>query len=507
MDESAPQVDRLIRVDRPGEVAVTAAQGSLTWDELERRACRVANALDAAGVGGGGVWAVLSHNRIEWPEIMLGNARAGSRYVPLNWHLTAGELAELLVDSGAGLLVVDPALRAAAVAAAAIAGVERVIELGDEYEAWLHDAPDTPPTERPIGSPLLYTGGTTGRSKGVTRSDQSGPASNWSRMWAGWGRLVRMPPQGRMLVTTPLYHALGGAGAGAALATGVPVVIEPRFTPESALAAIERHAITSSVMVPTQFVRMLKLDRDVRERYDVSSVRWILHTAAPCPDWAKRAMIDWFGPVIYEMYGASEGAGPAICDSHEWLAHPGTVGRATARIEYSIVDDDGNDLPAGEVGTIYCKRVDGAPEYYRDADKTASIRLPDGRFTVGDIGWLDDEGFLYLADRRVDLIIVGGTNVYPAEIEAVLVQHPAVGDAAVFGIPDPEWGQQIKAVLEPASTGRGVDVEAVRVFAAERLAPFKIPASFDVVDALPREAHGKLKKRLLREPYWRDATP
>jgi long-chain acyl-CoA synthetase len=203
--------------------------------------------------------------------------------------------------------------------------------------AWLSDASDTPPSERGVGSPLLYTGGTTGRSKGVTRSDQAGHASDWRTLWAGWGRLVRMPTEGTTLSTTPLYHALGMAALIASLASGVAVVILPRFTPESTFTAIEQNSITPAAMVPTQFIRMLKLDDEVRNRYDVSSLRWILHTAAPCPEWAKRAMIDWFGPVIYEMYGASEGAGPAICDSHEWLAHPGTVGRASARIEYSIV--------------------------------------------------------------------------------------------------------------------------------------------------------------------------
>lgn len=505
MSEPVLQSFRLIADVDPDAVAVITEARSFTWSEIERRGCRLANALESTGIGGDGIWAVLLHNCAEWPEIVLGNARAGSRYVPLNWHLTANELAELLVDSGAQLLLVDPSLRDAGERAAAIAGGVPIIELGDEYEAWLAEASDQPPTERAIGSPLMYTGGTTGRSKGVTRSDQAGSASDWRLMWSGWGRLVRMPTEGTTLTTTPLYHALGMAAMVASLASGVPVVILPRFTPESTLAAIQQHSITNAAMVPTQFIRMLKLDDGVRATYDVSSLKWILHTAAPCPEWAKRAMIDWFGPVIYEMYGASEGAGPAICDSHEWLAHPGTVGRASARIEYSIVDDDGNDLATGEIGTIYCKRADGAPEYYGDAEKTASIQLPDGRFTVGDIGWLDDDGFLYLADRRVDLIIVAGSNVYPAEIEAVLIEHDDVGDAAVFGIPDPEWGQQIKAVLEPAGE-RPIDVDSVRAFVAERLASFKVPKSFDVIDALPREAHGKLKKRILREPYWADAA-
>jgi long-chain acyl-CoA synthetase len=485
----------------PSAPAVITSERTLTWSELERRARQLARALDAAGLGPGAVWAVLLHNRVEWPEIALGNGRAGARYVPLNWHLTARELADLLVDSGASLLLTEPGLRAVADEAAAVAGVSHVIEVGDGYETWLADADDEPLGDRPMGTPLMYTGGTTGRSKGVTRSDQAVPAGRSAAMWAGWGRLVRMPETGTTLATTPLYHALGMAAMAASLGSGVPVVIEPRFSPEGTLAAIRRHAITSMAMVPTQFVRLLKLDEDTRRSADVSSLRWVLHTAAPCPEWAKRAMIDWWGPVIYEMYGASEGAGPAVCDSHEWLAHPGTVGRATARIEYSIVGDDGRDLPPGEVGTIYCRRTDGAPEYYGDPDKTAAMLLPDGRFTVGDVGWLDEEGFLYLADRRVDLVITGGSNVYPAEIEAVLVEHPSIGDAAVFGIPDPEWGQQIKAVLEPAP-GATIDVDDVRRFVAGRLAPFKIPRSFDVVDALPRDAHGKLKKRLLRDPYW-----
>ena len=496
----ANQRDALVVGPDPDAIAVTTPDRQLTWGELEARARRLANALDRLDLGGGGTWAVLSHNRVEWPEIVMGNARAGSRYVPLNWHLTAAELAELLVDSGAALLVTDPTLATVGRAAAERAGVSLVIELGPDYEAWLLDAGDAAPTERAVGSALMYTGGTTGRSKGVNRSDMAGDASDWHRLLGGWARSVRMPERGVTLSTTPLYHALGSAAMGGSLSLGVPVVIEPRFSPESTLAAIARHRITSAAMVPTQFVRLLKLDADVRAGYDVSTLQWILHTAAPCPAWAKRAMIDWIGPVVYEMYGASEGAGPTICDSAEWLARPGTVGRASARVEYSIVDDDGNDLPAGEIGTIYCRRADGAPEYHGDPDKTASIRLADGRFTVGDVGWLDDDGYLFLADRRVDLVIRGGTNIYPAEIEAVLVEHPAVADAAVFGIPDPEWGQQVKAVLE-AMPGSPIDPDDVRRFVASRIAAFKVPASFDIVDALPREAHGKLKKRLLRDRY------
>jgi len=481
--------------------AVTFGDQTLSWREAELRARRVARALDGAGVATGAVWGVLAHNGIEWAELTLGNVRAGTRIVPLNWHLTAVEVAALLTDSGCQLIVTDASLRELADVAAAIAGVDRVIELGAEYEAWLDAAGDALLTDRQAGSPMLFTGGTTGRSKGVTRSEQAADIAAWPDLWSRWGTFVRMPADGTALVTTPLYHALGTAVLGSALAKGVPVVIAGRFDPEATLALIERHRITSGPMVPTQFIRMLKLPDEVRARYDLSSLQWILHTAAPCPAWAKVAMIDWFGPVIFEMYGSSEGTGPAICDSHEWLAHPGTVGKASPRIEYSIVDDDGNHLPPGEVGTIYCKRADGAPEYHGDPAKTAAMRLPDGRFTVGDLGWLDEEGFLYLADRRVDLILVAGSNVYPAEIEAVLIEHPSVADAAAFGIPDADMGEQVKAVIEPAD-GAVIDVDAIAAYAAERLAKYKLPKSYDIVDALPREAHGKLKKRLLRDPYW-----
>jgi long-chain acyl-CoA synthetase len=496
------QPENLLAPNDPSSVAIIGPDRSLTWEELERRSRQLARALDGAGIGADDVWGVLARNCCEWAEFQIGNARAGSRVVPLNWHLTPVELAALIDDSGCRLIVVDSDLREVVEEAAAGTTVTRIVELGDEYESWLVNAGDELLTTRAAGTALMFTGGTTGKSKGVTRPELGTSVEQFAAMWSGWGRLVRMPDRGTTLITTPLYHALGSAVLGASLSLGVPVVVASRFDPHETLALIERQQITASPMVPTQFIRLLKLDDADRAAHDLSSIEWILHTAAPCPSWAKVAMIDWLGPVIFEMYGSSEGTGPAICDSHEWLAHPGTVGKASARIEYSIVDDDGNDLPAGDVGTIYCRRSDGAPEYYGDPDKTASIKLPDGRFTVGDLGWLDDDGFLYLADRRVDLILIAGSNVYPAEIEAVLSEHPSVADVAVFGIPDPEWGQQVKAVIEPSGD---VDLDDVRAFAAKRLAAYKLPKTYDVVEQLPREAHGKLKKRLLRDPYWEES--
>ncbi len=484
----------------PDVVAVQTQDGSVSWSELEERARRFAQGLRAEGVAEHDAWAVLARNRLEWAELALGNARAGSRYVPLNYHLTVPEMAELLTDSASKLLVVGLGDEAVGREAAAAVGIDRVIVLGPEYEAWLGAQSGEPLDECGAGAALQYTGGTTGRSKGVIRSGASVRASELARPFAQWGTMTHMPSGEQMMLATPAYHALGGAVLMASMALGNPLIITDRWDPVQMLALIEKHRVVGVPMVPTQFIRLLKLEPEARERYDVSSLRWVLHTAAPCPEWAKRQMIDWFGPVIIELYGSSEGVGPVIATSDEWLARPGTVGKATAMLELSILDDDGNDLPAGEIGMIHAKRIDGTPSYHGDPAKSAAMVRPDGRFTVGDVGWLDDDGYLFLSDRRVDLIIVGGTNIYPAEIEAVLTQHPDVTDAAVFGLPHPEWGQQVKAVVQPVS-GVQLDVAELTDFARARLAPFKVPASIDVDPALPREASGKLKKHQLRERY------
>jgi len=484
----------------PDGEAVWTPTATQSWIDLERRARQVAQGIRSEGVEPAQAWGLLAHNRIEWAELMVGNARSGARYVPLNWHLHASEIAELLEDSGAVFVMVDPENEAVGRAAAAAVGIERVIVLGPDYETWLAAQSDAPLPDCVAGAPLQYTGGTTGRSKGVNRSDQGGPASRSFEPMYRWGALTGMPSTGRSLLCTPAYHAIGGAMIRAPFARSHTLSILPKWDPVELLRTIEERAITTAAMVPTQFIRLLKLDEAERNAHDLTSLEWVLHTAAPCPPWAKRAMIDWFGPVIVELYGSSEGTGPVICTSHEWLERPGTVGRSSF-LELSIVDDDGNDLPPGEIGTVYVKRPDGAPEYHGDPDKSRSIRLPDGRFTVGDVGYLDDEGYLFLADRRVDLILSGGTNIYPAEIEGVMSQHPKLADVAVFGIPNDEWGQEIKAVVEPAP-GAEVDADEVLAFAREHLAKFKVPRTVDVVDALPREASGKLKKRLLRDPYW-----
>lgn len=486
---------------RLNDEAIWTPTASLTFEQLEDRSRRVANGLHAAGVAPGQAFGILAKNQVEWPELVLGNVRAHTRYVPLNWHLTATEVAELLIDSGARLLIVGSETAAVGRVAAEIAGGLDVIELGADYETWLADQSDEPLPDGPMGTPMLYTGGTTGRSKGVTRSDMNVPTSQFSTLAGRFATNTHMPTEGRGMLCTPAYHGLGFGVMQGTLGQGHTLSILPRFDPVDTLQMIEDRSITATAMVPTQFVRLLKLDDTVRESFDVSSIEWVMHTAAPCPQWAKEAMIEWFGPAIVELYGSSEGTGPVICTSEEWLAHPGTVGKASPVLTLSIVDDDGQDLPAGEIGTVYVKRHDGTPKYHGDPEKTRSIQLPDGRFSVGDIGWLDDDGFLYLADRRTDLILRGGVNIYPAEIEAALSQHPSVADIAVFGIPDPELGQEVKAVVQVAP-GVDFDADELMAYASEHLARFKLPQSIDVIDALPREESGKLKKRLLRDPYW-----
>ncbi len=485
----------------PDAEAIWSDDRTLTWAQLEDRSRRLAQGLRSAGLAAGDCWAVLARNRSEWGELTIGNGRAGTRYVPLNWHLTASELTELLEDSQSKLLVVGPELADVGRRAAAAAGLGPIIVLGDDYEAWLEAQSSEPLEDGPIGSPLQYTGGTTGRSKGVTRSDQGGSASQLGQAYERWGALTGMPAGEQMMLCTPAYHALGGAVLRTALARGCSLVILDRWDPERTLGIIAERQVVGTAMVPTQFIRLLKLDQSIRDRYDVSSLRWVLHTAAPCPPWVKRDMISWFGPVITELYGSSEGVGPVIATSEEWLERPGTVGRAMSVLELSILDDDGNDLGPGEIGTIYARRTDGAPEYHGDPDKTAAMVRADGRFTVGDVGFLDADGYLFLADRRVDLILVAGTNIYPAEIEAVLSQHPSVADVAVFGIPHADMGQEVKAVVELVA-GVTLDQTELLEFAATQLASFKIPKSIDIVDSLPREASGKLKKHKLRDPYW-----
>lgn len=489
--------------EQPDSDAIITTAGSRTWRQLEQRARRFAHALADLGLGPNDRWALLAQNRVEWPELVLGNLRAGTRFVPLNWHLTVPELEYLLRNSDASAMVVDPDNAERGRAAALLSGIaaDRIFVLGPEFDEWVDSFPDDDPANEVAGASLLYTGGTTGASKGVIRSDTGGPISAWPNQVSTWGQFVNMPASGTALMTTPLYHAFGQGALNALLVRRHSVILAPRFDAHAFLQTVQDHGVTSAPLVPTLMVRLAKLSPEERAGYDVSTLQWICHTAAPCPAWAKQTLIDWMGPIVTEFYGSSEGTGPVVCSSQEWMDRPGTVGKPNPRLEATVVDDDGNDVPVRSIGTLYFRRVDGPPVYHGDQDKTDRSRLPDGRFTVGDVGWMDEDGYVYLADRRVDLILSGGANVYPAEIEAVILEHPDVRDAAVFGIPHPEFGEEVKAAVE-LQGGATADAAAIIGWCRTRLASYKCPKTVDFHEALPREASGKLKKRYLRDVYW-----
>ena len=486
----------------PDSVAVSSATGSYTWAGLESRARRFAACLAGEGLSAGDRWALLARNRIEWTPMILGNLRAGTLYVPCNWHLNIDEVAYQLADSACHLLVVDAADEEVGREAAAAAGVTRIIVLDTTFEAWLDAQADVEPPEGPAGSVRNYTSGTTGRPKGVQRSDQTGDArSVLTGFSANWGRFYEFPEHGTHLVASPMYHALPTAFHNAALGLGQAIHYLGRFDPEEFLTTVERLQATTAAIVPTHVVRLAKEVETLEGRHDLSSLVSVVHGGAPCPRWAKEVLLDWWGPVVYEMFGSSEGTGPLRVTPREWKDRPGTVGLPAPHLRVAAYDDAGTRLADGTTGNLYFQRDDGQPEYVGAPDKTAANRLPGGWFTVGDIGWVDGDGYVFLSDRKIDMIISGGVNIYPAEIEAALIGHPAVSDCAVFGIPDDEWGEQVKAAVQFEAGTSATDEELI-AWCLEKLAGFKCPRSIDVHVELPREATGKLKKRYLRDIYW-----
>jgi len=352
---------------------------------------------------------------------------------------------------------------------------------------------------------MNYTSGTTGFPKGVRRPLAPAPPEMIADAYAGFLTLFGVLPGtgGVHLMVAPVYHTAVLYFALNNLHQGHAVVMMDKWTPEGTLRRIDRYGVTNSHMVPTHFSRMLNLPDGVRGSYDVSSLRHIVHGAAPCPESVKRAMLEWWGPCISEYYAATEGGG-TIATAQEWLERPGTVGRPWHGAEIRVYLDDGAPCEPGQVGTVYIKMAQGGFEYHKDKAKTGDAFRPDGFFTVGDAGYLDADGYLYLCDRKSDMIISGGVNIYPAEIEAVLYTHPAVIDAAVFGVPDPDWGEQVKAVVELSShTDPSPELAAQIIeFTRERLGGYKVPRSVDFIDEMPRDPNGKLAKRKLRDPWW-----
>jgi fatty-acyl-CoA synthase len=496
---------------RPEHPAIIMAGSgeTLSFADMDAMANRFAQLLRRHDLMPGDTLALFLENRLEYLPLAWGSQRAGTVLVPISTHLTAEETAYILADSGARLLV--SSTRFASVVTS-VRGVMPYLATLVFQEGGAHDAatalaaePAEPITDQQAGYEMLYSSGTTGRPKGIKPAappdpDPLPPGPLVMLVAHGFG----FPADGSCVYLSPgpLYHAAPLRWAMTVHRLGGTVVVMEKFDAEAALAAIERHRVTASQWVPTHFVRLLKLPEEVRQRYDLSSHARAVHAAAPCPVEVKRAMIDWWGPILLEYYAGSEGNGMTLIDSAAWLDHPGSVGRAIYGTVHICDADTGAELPLGETGLVYWD----APQpfaYHDDPAKTAEVTNAQGWTTLGDIGLLDAEGFLYLTDRRSHMIISGGVNIYPQEIENHLVTHPAVADAAVIGVPDAEMGERVVAVVQPLEQSRAGQALAdeLTLFLEQRVARFKLPRQIDFRADLPREANGKLYKRKLRDEY------
>lgn len=487
----------------PDTTALDDGTRSRRWSELDLRVRRLARFLrEALRIPPGGHAATLTHNRVECVELMHAAIHAGIWLTPINWHLLEAEIAHVVQDSGAQVVFAD----AAHAELARAAGAPRVQELGDALDREVARASDAPMDPAgPSGGPMIYTSGTTGRPKGVRRARPARLDATLEQLCAG-ARAVGLDGSGPHLVTGPCYHAAPGMFGVYDQMNGAPLVIMPRWDEHAALALLATREIEHTHLVPTMFVRLLRLPEAERAAFRAPKLHLVLHGAAPISPAVKRQMIAWWGPVLVEYWGGTESGVITCIGSEEWLAHPETVGRALPSYEVFAVDDEGRRLPPGENGMLYARhaRVEQMFEYHADPAKTAASYLEPGAFTLGDIGRVDAEGYVALADRSAHTIISGGVNIYPAEIEGVLQEHPAVADVAVFGIPDDEWGEQVKAAVElaPGFAPSPALADELLTFARARLAGYKAPRSVDFEPALPRHPSGKLYVRRLRDRYW-----
>jgi len=498
------------------DIAIIDDRGSITWRAFDQRVNRFLNGLRARGHEAGATVAVLCGNRCEFLEVTQALFHGGYLYPPISWHFTPFEAAHILDDSGSSVLVADDDHLQLALDSIALA--ERPIDLivlgdratgrGMAYEDLLAEASPAEPEQQSLGAVMMYTSGTTGRPRGVrsARMPLGGDIELGELAVHGYSSLFGIDTSGRTLVTAPMYHGGPYLFGLVPFAAGCSIVLRRRFDAAAVLRDIDELAITNAYFVPTHFTRLLRLPSELRARFSGSSLRSVWHTAAPCPPQVKRAMIDWWGPILHESYAASDAGVGTMISSGEWLEKPGSVGRASPFTEILIIDDDGNALAAGEKGTVCFKnRLGGDVMYHNDELKTAQAHIAPGVVTVGDVGHLDRDGYLFLSDRKIDMIISGGVNIYPAEIEAHLMSHPSVLDVAVFGIPDDELGEQVKAAVlvadgvEPSSLLAATLTEYCR----SSLAGYKVPRSFEFPGTFPRTETGKLFKRMLRDPYWK----
>ena len=506
-------MERLLTAEPSHPAIVMALSGeTITHGRLEARANKIAHLLRSAGLRRGDHCAVFMENHPRYVECGFGADRAGLYYTNVNSYLTAGELAyilnnslsQVLFTSQSHLPVAREALReCSGVKLCVVAdgpGDGDVIRNLDQATAAF---PDTPIHDESTGWAMLYSSGTTGQPKGILRPLSDVPARHMTPLAAAFAKFWDIRRNETCLVPAPLYHSAPWAEAALTIMQNGTAVVMERFDEEAALRAIETYRATYAQFVPTMFSRLLKLPRDVRARYDLSSLRYVLHGAAPCPIPVKQAMIDWLGPIVHEYYSATEALGLAMCDSEQWLAHKGTVGKAVYG-EVHVLDAEMNEVPPGTVGRIWFKTAFPF-EYFNDPDKTVAANSPDRTMsTVGDIGYVDEEGFIHLTDRASFMIISGGVNIYPQECENLLVTHPKVRDSAVFGVPNEEMGEEVKAVVQLIpGVEPGPDAEAELIdFCRQHLAHIKCPRSIDFEENLPRLPTGKLYKTGLRERYW-----
>jgi len=505
---------------RGDEPAVIDERGATSWNVLDDRVTRLVHALEDRGLRVGDTVVAMLGNQVELIEVTLACAHGGWLMVPLNWHWVAREVAYVLTDSDAAAVVVEERWADVMTHAMIDAEVSRVrcrLFAGDgpmpsgfeRYDDALASASNAELIDPQRGGPMFYTSGTTGRPKGVRSalSAIGGPPEVLMLIAHTVAPTIGVEPGDRIvqLVCGPLYHSAQWAFGLFALCCGATLVLQHRFDAEEVLALIDEHGVTNVHLVPTQMIRLLELPDDVRAGFDGSSLVQIIHGAAPCSPSVKRRMIEWVGPKVTEYYGGTEGGFISLISAEEWLERPGSVGRALTVVEIVILGADGEVLGPGQTGEVWFRNLLGSDfEYHNAPEKTRDAHRDGGLGTLGDIGYLDEAGYLFLSDRKIDMIVSGGVNIYPAEIEAVLGDHRAVADAAVFGVPDEEMGESVHValVLRHGHVWSDALADELAAFCRERLAGYKVPRSFEVHDGLPRSEAGKLAKRTLRDPHW-----
>ncbi|MDP6343909.1 MAG: AMP-binding protein [Alphaproteobacteria bacterium] len=494
--------------DKPAYIMANSGQ-VVSYGQLNAASNRGAHLFRSLGLGLGDSIAIFMENNAEYLQICWAAHRAGLYYTCISSYLTAEEVDYIVADCAAKVFITSfDKAEAAAELAALMPGVHTRLMVGgaiDGYQAYeevIATRPEGPIADEYEGADMLYSSGTTGRPKGIKIPIEGEPLGTPLRMSGLLGDVYGIDAETIYLSPAPLYHSAPLRFNMGMLRNGATSIVMERFDPEAALQLIERYRVSHSQWVPTMFVRFLKLPAEVRGKYDLSSLRVAIHAAAPCPVQVKQEMIDWWGPVLFEYYAGTEGNGFCSINSKEWLAHRGSVGRALVG-ELHILDDDGQALPPGQPGAIYFS--DG-PDfvYHNDPEKTAESHNADGWSTLGDVGYLDQEGYLYLTDRKAFMIISGGVNIYPQEVENLLVSHPKVIDVAVVGVPHPEFGEEVKAVVQPvdpAHAGPALENEILD-YCREHLSHVKCPRSVDFEAELPRHDNGKLYKRLIKDRYW-----